>query len=264
MAKKLGFALGAGGSRGIAHIGFIKAMEEEGIKADFVTGTSMGSVVGSVYCAGYSADYMHEEVKKLSPSDLFDLSFNPWTNGALLRAQKMRKKIESYFLDFPTFNELKTPFKCVAVDLLSANTKVFSGDENIAEGVCASCSIPGVFKPVVKDGMVLVDGAIKCRVPIDEVREMGAEVIVAVDVLGEARPQTKKYNLFSLMLRTYDIVDAELAKEKLKSQKPDMFLTPELGDMDQYKFKNLEFAYNAGYEIGKKNAKKIKKLVGIK
>ena len=73
--KTLGFALGAGGSRGVAHIGFIKAMEEAGIKADFVAGTSMGSVVGACYSAGYSADFMKQEIDKLKMSDIFDLSF---------------------------------------------------------------------------------------------------------------------------------------------------------------------------------------------
>ena len=264
MAKKLGFALGAGGSRGVAHIGFIKAMEEGGVKADYVAGTSMGSVVGAVYAAGYSADFMHDEINKLTMSDIFDLSFNPFGNGALLRAQKMRKKLETYFVDFPKYNQLKIPYKSVAVDLWTGNLKVFSDEDDVSEGVAASCTIPGIFKPIIKDGMTLVDGGIKCRVPIEQVREMGAEVIVAVDVLGESIPHTKKYNLVTLMLRTFDVMDAELTKLKVEKQKPDLYLLPDLGTMDQYKFKDLEFAYNAGYEIGKANVKKIKKLVGIK
>ena len=262
--KKLGFALGAGGSRGVAHIGFLKAMEENGIKPDFVAGTSMGSVVGACYCAGYSADFMHEEIIKLTMSDIFDLSLNPLGNGALLRAQKMRKKLASYFTEFPTFNQLKTPFRSIAVDLWTGNLKVFQGDEDVSEGVAASSTIPGIFKAVEKEDMTLVDGGIKCRVPVEQVREMGAEVIVAVDVLGGIRPQSKKYNIFSLMFRTFDIMDAELTKYKTQSQKPDFYLLPNLGDMDPYKFKLLENAYIAGYEIGIANSEAIKKAIGMK
>lgn len=96
MAKKrktLGFALGAGGSRGVAHIGFIKAMEEAGIKADFVASTSMGSVVSTCYAAVYSADLMKQEIDKLKMFDIFDLSFNSLFDGAILKANKMRSKI---------------------------------------------------------------------------------------------------------------------------------------------------------------------------
>jgi len=261
MAKKLGFALGAGGSRGVAHIGFLKAMEEGGVKPDFITGTSMGSVVGGCYSAGYSADFMKKEIDNLTMSDIFDLSFNPFGNGALLRAQKMRKKLSSYFTEKPTFNHLEIPFKSVAVDLWSGNLKVFSGDEDVSEGIAASSTIPGVFKPIVKDGMTLVDGGLKCRVPVEQVRDMGAEVIVAVDVLGEARTQTKKYNLITLMFRTFEVMDADLTRHKIEVQKPDLYLVPELGNMDPYKFKDLDFAYNAGYEVGKANVNAIKKLI---
>ena len=173
----------------------------------------------------------------------------------------MRKKLSSYFGEKPTFNHLEIPFKSVAVDLWSGNLKVFSGDEDVTEGVVASSTIPGVFKPIVKDGMTLVDGGLKCRVPVDQVREMGADVIVAVDVLGDARVQTKKYNIFTLMFRAFEVVDAELTRHKMEIQKPDLYIRPELGDMDQYKFKNLDFAYQAGYEVGKANVKAIKKLI---
>ncbi len=261
MSKKLGFALGAGGARGLAHIGFIKAMEEAGIEADFVAGTSMGSVIGACYCSGMSAETMHREISDMTMSDLFDLSINPFSNGALLRSQKMRKKLETYFLQHPKFKDLKKPFECVAVDLNTGNLKIFSGEENIVDGVTASCTVPGIFKPCMHDGMTLIDGGIKCRVPVQEVRDMGAEVIVAVDVLGDVRTQNKKLNLFSLMLRTYDVMDAELTKYKMKEYKPDLYLKPELGDMDMYKFKDFDFAISAGYETGKASVKKIKRIL---
>ncbi len=262
MRKKLGLALGAGGSRGVAHIGFLKALDEEGIKPDFIAGVSMGSVVGACYSAGYSPDFMLEEILKLKMSDIFDLSFNPIKDGALLKAQKMRKKLGSYFVEKRTFNDLDIPFKCVAVNLVDGELVVFSGADDVGESIATSSTIPGVFKPVLKDGMILVDGGIKCRVPIDTVRDMGAEIVVAVDVLSTLRKGKEKYHFIGLMLRTFDVMDDEIVQLKIKKQKPNLYLAPDLKDMSQFKFKDLQFAYEQGYKLGKANIAKIKKLIG--
>ncbi len=260
MAKKLGFALGAGGSRGVAHIGFLKAMEENGIKPDFVAGTSMGAVVGSCYALGMSPDQMIVEVEKLKFSDIFDLSVNPIKNGALLRAKKMRKKLQKFLKDY-TFNDLKMPFCTVATDLISGQPFVFNGKYKVIDGVVASSSIPSVFKPVEIDGKVLVDGGITRRVPIDQVREMGADVVVAVDVLGKLRECNKNYNMVAVCTRMVDIMDSQIVDLRREVQKPDLFIEPDLGNMSQYKFKDLRNAFEKGYELGKENAEQIKKLI---
>ena len=261
MSKKLGFALGSGGSRGVAHIGFLRAMEEENIVPDFISGCSMGSVVGSCYAKGYTTKYMEEIVKKLKFSDLFDLSLVPIKNGALLRSKKMQKKLKQY-LGNTKFGELKIPFSCVATDLISGEVVVLSEkDKEVCLSVVASSSIPTVFKPVQMDDKLLVDGGVLCRVPIDTVRGMGADVVVAVDVLGKIRACDKKYNVFTIMTRTFEIADCELTKKTIKEKHPDLFLEPELGDMNQYKFKDIDFAIEKGYELGKAYADKIKQLI---
>ncbi len=260
MSKKLGFALGAGGSRGVAHIGFLKAMEEAGIKPDYIAGTSMGSVVGACYALGMTADEMMTEVEKLKFSEIFDLSLNPVKNGALLRAKKMRKKLEKY-LKGHTFGDLQTPFCAVATDLVTGEPVVLKGKDKLLDGVVASSSIPGVFKPVHRGHKLLVDGGITRRVPIDEVRAMGAEVVVAVDVLGQVKESNKTYNMFTVCLRIVDIMDAQLTKLRRENQKPDLFLEPDLGNMSQYKFKKLREAYEKGYELGKAHVKEILELI---
>ena len=260
MSKKLGLVLGAGGSRGVAHVGFLRALDEAGIKPYLVTGSSMGSVVGSCYCAGLSTTFMQEEILKLKMSDLFDLSLNPIGNAALLRSKKVYKKLEEYLGD-TTFNQLKIPFNCVSVDILTGQTVTFLKEEKALDGVVASCSIPGVFKPFKHGEQMLVDGGIKCRLPIDLARDMGADVVVAVDVLGEVRPCTKKYNIMSVLLRTIEIYDSELTKYRLLSEKPDMVLYPDLGDMNQFKFKGIPEAVEKGYELGLESVDKIKKLI---
>lgn len=263
MSKKLGFALGAGGSRGVAHVGFLKAMEEEGIVPDYICGTSMGSVVGACYALGHTPEFMEKEVSKLKISHIFDLSMNPVGNAALLRAKKVRAKLATY-IHRHTFDDTKIPFSCVAVDLLTGKPKVFSGHEKILDGVVASSSIPGVFKPMQYKDMLLVDGGVMVRVPIDEVRDMGAEVVVAVDVLGDIRPTRKKYHIASLIMRTAEVFDSELTKYKLLTQNPDFYLTPDLGDMSQYKLNGIDFAVEAGYKLGKEYAPKIKEAIGKK
>ncbi len=261
MSKKLGFALGAGGSRGVAHIGFLRAMEEEGIVPDFVSGCSMGSVVGSFYAKGYTTKHMEEIVKKLKFSDLLDLSLAPIKNGALLRSKKMQKKLQQY-LGKTTFGELKIPFSCVATDLISGEVAVLGEkDKEVCLSVVASSSIPSIFKPVQMDDKLLVDGGVLCRVPIDTVRNMGADVVVAVDVLGKVRKCDKKYNVFTIMMRTFDIADSELTKKTLNEKHPDLFIEPDLGDMSQYKFKDINFAIEKGYETGKAYADRIKQLI---
>lgn len=260
MSKKLGFALGSGGSRGCAHIGFLKAMEEEGIRPDFIAGTSMGSVVGACYASGYDPEFMAREMKKLKFGDLFDISLNPVKNAALLRSNKMRNKLLHY-LKSQKFNDLDIPFKCVALDIVSGKRKVFGGDESVVLGVTSSSTIPSIFKPVEYNDMVLVDGGLTCRVPVDVVRDMGAEVVVAVDVLGQVRESKKKYNMLNIIFRMFDIVDSEITNLKKDVQRPDLFIEPDLGEMSQYKFKQLESAIEIGYLTGKANAEKIKELI---
>lgn len=260
MKKKLGFALGAGGSRGVAHIGFLKAMEEEGIFPDYISGTSMGSVVGACYASGMKPDQMKEAVLKLKMSDIFDLSLNPVGTGALLRSQKLQKKLRQY-LKNKTFDDLKIPFKCVATDLISGRAELLGGEKDVVTCVAASSTIPSVFKPIQMDDKLLVDGGVTCRVPIRTVREMGAEIVVGVDVLGKVRPNDRKYNMIGVLLRMFDIADCELVKYKVGRQRPDLYIEPDLGNMVQFKFKDIPWAIEKGYETGKEYAPKIKELL---
>ncbi len=261
MAKKLGFALGSGGSRGVAHIGFLKAMEEENIVPDFISGCSMGSVVGSFYAKGYTTHHMEQIVKKLKIGDIFDLSLAPIQNAALLRSKKMQKKLKQY-LGQTTFGEMKIPFSCVATDVISGKLALLNGkDEEVCSAVVASSSIPSIFKPVQMQDKLLVDGGVLCRVPVDAVKEMGADVVVAVDVLGKIRKCDKKYNVFTIISRTFEIADCALTKAFDLDRKADLFIEPELGDMNQYKFKDIDFAIQKGYELGKEYAEQIKKLI---
>ena len=258
--KKLGFALGSGGSRGVAHIGFLQAMQENGIEPDCIAGSSRGSVVGACYAAGMSVEEMKNVVFELKALDILDISGNVLKNQALFKSKKMRAKLGEY-LGEKTFEELNIPYGCVSVDLVTGQTVEFTEKYAVADCVQASSSIPGVFRPVKLDGMVLVDGGVRNRLPVKLVKKMGADAVVAVDVLGELRRADKPLNIITVILRTVDIYDSQITEMKLKKDKPDLLIRPDMGDMSQYKVKNFEVAFDAGYTAGMENADKIKDLL---
>lgn len=258
--KKIGLALGSGGSRGVAHIGVLKALEEAGIKPDYVAGSSMGSVVGACYCAGMDVDEMYETVLKIKPTDLLDIG--GLSKGAILRGNKMYDMLVEKLGDI-TFDDLIIPFKCVATDMLSGKLVVLDKG-NLATALRASSSIPLIFQPVKYEDKLLVDGGVLCRIPTEEVKAMGADVVIAVDVLDNTRlPVDKVGGVFKTILRVYDIIDnnATTLKKQLTTDDKTVWIVPDMGAMSQYKFKGISLAYQSGYETTKALMPEIKKLL---
>ncbi len=264
MKKTLGFALGAGGSRGIAHIGFLQAIDEAGIRPDYVTGCSMGAIVGALYSAGISPAAMKERVLSLKMGDLTAINLSPFRMNGLMTMKKARKVVLELMGEEKEFDALQIPFACVATDLVEGKP-VMLNSGNVIDAVLASASIPGVFTPAVFGGYpLLIDGCITERVPTRELNKMGAEVIIAVDVLGDLIMEREPTGrLVNTVLRVIDIMDTRATRQKrLMREHVALWLDPKLGDMDQYALKDVEFAYNKGYELGKKKANKIRQLVG--
>ncbi len=256
--SKLCFVLGAGGARGISHIGFLQAMEENGIRPDFIAGCSMGSVVGACYAKGMKPKEMMDIVKTLKMSDIADASLFPFNKQGILRSVKLRKKLEDV-IGKTRFEDLKIPFECIAADIVSARVVTFrTGD--VAEAVRASSSIPGVFKPVEKDGMVLIDGGVFMPLPLNCVKDFDADVVVVVDVLGDLNKYKQK-GLLSHLLRVVDANNYYLKKRHLHAYRHDLLVVPDLGDMSQYKVEKLDFAYEQGYIAGVESVEKIKKII---
>ena len=255
--KTLGLALGAGASCGVAHAGFLRALDEAGIKADYVVGCSMGSIVGAAYAAGVDMDTMEKALCSMTIGKLASFTCKA---GGLSSTRKMRKLLLKYMGDLD-FSQLKIPYRCVAVDMNSQKLVEFS-EGSVVDAAVASSSIPLVFSPLEKDGMRLVDGAILERVPARQVKEMGADVVVAVDVLGWRQP-IKKRGKIAMALALFDIVDNYNTAQHRKENEDiiDFYLDPHLEEMSQYTFKKVRFAYNRGYELGKANAEAIKKAL---
>ena len=264
MRKKLGLALGAGGSRGVAHIGFLQALSEENVVPDFVTGCSMGAVVGACYCSGLTPEEMKEVAFKVKLKKIAAFNVAPLHANGLMRMSRTHKLLGSLIGAETTFADLKIPFACVATDLVEGRLVVFN-EGNVVGAVVASSSIPGAFTPAKRgEYNMLVDGGILERVPTAQLRDMGAEVIIAVDVLGDlASAKRATGKLANTLLRCIDVMDTHITRHiRAERDYIDLWLEPALGNMDQYKIKRLSFAYEQGYVLGKEHAGAIKKLIG--
>lgn len=262
MSKTLGLALGSGGGRGIAHIGILVALEEAGIKPDYISGCSIGAVVGGCYSAGISAHEIRDIALRLKTRDIVDIGPSLVSRMALLRSKKVEELLAEYLGD-TLIEDMPVRFNCVATDLIAGRLHTFeSGKATLA--VQASCAIPGVFRPVELDDMLLVDGGCLCRVPVKAVKDMGADVVVAVDVLSNvSQPIEKVGNILSLMLRVFDLMDANQTdmRSQIEGDIADIVIKPVIDSVSQYAIKELDKTYEVGYNLGKKYVDKIRALI---
>jgi predicted acylesterase/phospholipase RssA len=179
----LGIALGGGGCRGIGHIGVLKAFEELGVKFDYIAGTSAGSIIASLYALGKTPAEMETIIKGIKKSDV--------TKGSIAfikpaKTEKLENLMNKIYGDLKVFSELSVPLSVVCTDLKTGKEVDFNYG-NVAKVVSASCAVPGVFTPVVHEDMHLVDGGLRNNVPVDVVKNMGANVVFAVDATGSMK-----------------------------------------------------------------------------
>jgi NTE family protein len=199
--RKLGLALGGGGARGLAHIGVLKVLEEEGLKADFVAGTSVGSLIGALYCCGYGWPELAELARSTDWSDL--VAFTVPRLG-LVNARKLERLVER-LTDRRSLEQLPIPFRAVAVDITRGEEVVLSSGP-VSRAVRASASIPVIFEPARLGGRLLVDGGILDNVPTGVVRGMGAEVVVAVNLSGEMSKSRPPENLVDVVIYSLELL----------------------------------------------------------
>jgi len=177
--KTVGLALGSGGVRGLAHIGVIKVLLKHNIPIDYISGASIGAWVGAHYALYQDIEKTADFTAGKKKEKL--LSFLELTmSGGLVKGEKVEALLNGW-LDGATFADLKIPLKIAATDLISGNKIVFS-EGKLAPAVRASMSVPGIFKPVIFEHRALVDGGLSNPVPVDLVKELGAEVVIAVNL----------------------------------------------------------------------------------
>jgi NTE family protein len=217
---KIGLALGGGAARGFAHIGVIKVLEAQGLAPDFIAGTSAGAVVGALYAAGGDGFELQKQAHRLDEAKISDWSL---PDRGVLKGELLQQFVNDAVAQRP-IEGLKKPLAIVATDLQSGERIVFrTGNTGMA--VRASATVPGVFRPVSISGREYVDGGLSSLIPVHAVRQMGADVVIAVDI--SARPGKQPvHGTLDILLQTFTIMGQNLARYELKDA--DVIIRPQV------------------------------------
>jgi len=194
----VGLALSGGAARGFAHIGVIKVLQENDIDIHYVTGTSVGSIVGALFCGGYGPQEMVDIAESLKWSELVSPTFS----GMGLVSSKKLEGFIGELLGEMDFDELEIPFRAVAVDIARGEQVVFSSG-SVARAARASSAVPGIFEPLVVDDRALVDGGVVNNLPVALAREMGARRVIAVDLNAQRGATGAPVNLIDVTFRSF-------------------------------------------------------------
>ena len=284
---KVGLVLAGGGALGFAHIGVLKVLEDNGIHVDYIAGTSMGGIIGALSAYGYSAREIEKEVNAIDWLELFfdnkNRDFQSYTSKTadakyfmtlgfnrhglqmgqgIISGQRIQNKF--YHLVGPCsssddFDDLPTPFRCVATDIITGK-KVVLKNGSLVDAMRSTMSIPGIFTPVERDGYLLVDGMVADNLPVDVAREMGADIIIAVTLSHNiASPEELKgpTGVANQMLNLY-IYDQ--VQNQLKDA--DITIAPELAKYTSTSYFNFKEIVALGEAAAKEALPHIKEQVG--
>ncbi len=218
----IAFALGGGGAKGFAHIGVIKVLESHGIRPKIITGTSAGSFVGSLYASGMTSYQLQEVASALKESDIRDITIS--SQGFMI-GQKLQDYVNLQVKQKP-IEQFPIRFAAIATQLDTGKRTVFNRG-NTGQAVRASCSIPNVFIPATIAGKRYVDGGLVSPIPVVAARDMGADIVIAVDI--SARPKAGSGGVFGVLDQTFNImgqqgIDKELAQASI-------VITPNVGSV---------------------------------
>jgi NTE family protein len=227
--KKIGLALGSGGVKGLSHIGVIKALLANNIPIDYVAGTSMGALIGAAYCAYQDIDKVEQISRQTNWRRIFSL-FDPGWRGGLIQGRKVDRLLREWFNGY-TFENLKTPLTIIATDLLTGQgINLFEGD--IVTAIRASSAVPPVFKPIELDNYLLSDGGLVNPVPVKAVKEMGADIVIAVNLDSgrfASNLLNKRSPLSQVSVRALNIIRHYLTKSCLVGA--DIIIEPDVGEI---------------------------------
>lgn len=236
---RLGLALSGGGARGLAHIGVLKILTREGIPINCLSGTSMGGVIAAGYAAGMSPADMEREAIAITRLRKFIRLADPgMPDPGLLRGQRLLDYFES-FLGKRTFADLEYPLALVAVDMV-ARQEVILSEGTVSLALRATTAIPGFFSPVETDGKQLVDGGLLDNLPVDAVRNLGAEVVIAVDLKPDPdEPSGRRISDYrwlpgslaqtvAVLEETISLLMEAAQKEKRQQNPPDVSIHPNI------------------------------------
>jgi NTE family protein len=255
--KKIGLALSGGGARGFAHVGVLKALAENNIPIDVIAGTSAGSIVGAAFAAGMSADEVMQMASRVRWGNMIRPSLSPL--GVLSNAPMGRFITQE--LPVSTFEEMPIPFAAVACDFATGDEVVFKDKGDLAFAIRASCAVPGVFAPLRQaDGRLLVDGGVISPTPIEALWGLGADVVIAVDLVAcgatfRAEPRSAFGMMFQsamMLLRTASIN---------QHYRADLVIVPQIAHLRPDQINKRDEFVALGHAAASEGMASIRKLV---
>jgi NTE family protein len=252
--KKLGLALGGGVARGIAHIGVLKVLVQSGIQIDYISGVSAGALIGAVFAAGVSIVEIEKAALGRGWGEFFKLAIS--RRGAV-SSERILRFVHKFIADID-FYKLKIPMCIVATELISGQKVIFN-QGMVAEAVRASCSIPALFAPYKIGHKVFVDGGIVGNIEVDELREMGAEKVIAVDVMPAIELKEEPRDLISVVDRSVTIAFRNLAIDA--RQKADLVIEPVTEQIGLLDLKHAARLIHLGETATREALPEIKKLI---
>ena len=282
---KVGLVLSGGGAKGFAHIGVLKVLEEAGVKIDYIGGTSMGAVVGGLYATGYNAaqidsvfratnfdelinDFIPRSSKNFYEKrndELYALIL-PFNNFSIGIPQALSKGMYNFNLlsrltrdvrHIRDFNQLPIPFLCIASDI-ETGKQVILNRGNLTHALIASSAFPSLFSPVEIDGQLLVDGGVTNNYPIDEIRKLGADVIIGVDVQDDLRDRSTLNDATKILVQITNLQSIEKMKKNIL--KTDIYIKPDIAEFGVISFDKGKEIIEKGEEATFAVFEKIKEL----
>ncbi len=286
---KLGLVLSGGGAKGFAHIGVIKILEKEGIIPDYITGTSMGAVVGGFYACGYNAKWLEKKIKandwkktlreqinrrSLSieekrnadkyitsfPIDKFKITLPT----GLITGQSLSMVLNRLSIPFHNihdYSKLEIPFACISTNLETGEAVVMNSGF-LSESLRATMSIPSILKPMDLDGKLLIDGGIVRNLPVTDILEMGADIVIAVDVGQPLFKRNELNNLINVINQTVAFMGVSSTEEQKKLC--DILITPDMKGFNSISFDAVDSLISRGEQATIKQLPEIKKFLSKK
>ncbi len=251
---KIALVLGAGSSKGFAHIGVLKILEENKIPIHMIVGTSAGSVVGSLYAYGMDAFSLQKLSFSVQKDDIVDLLYLP-SNG-FIKGEKLEEFINKT-VNYTPMEKLKIPFYAVATDLERGQEMIF-GKGNTGTAVRASCSIPGIFRPVRISDRIYVDGGVVSPVAVDAAKKLGADVVIAVDI-SSAVDRTQPEGTIDTLLQSINIMYSKLGS--IQVCKADVVIKPNVSYIGSADFSKRHEAILEGEKAAVEALPQIVKIV---
>lgn len=250
---KIGLALGSGGARGFSHLGVIKILEKHNIPIDYIAGSSMGALVGAFYGAGQSIEQMYQLALTFKRKYFMDIMV---PKMGLIQGERIKSYIKMFTYN-KRLEDFDIPVSIVTTDIYSGEKVVFN-EGDAASAVRASISIPGIFVPENIAGRLLVDGGVIDRIPISVVKDMGADIVIAVDC-SKFEQNTEVYSIYDIIMQSIDIMQNEITNYRMVDA--DVVMRPEVYSYSSRNYTQIAEIIEKGEKEAEKQVESIKKAI---